>query len=133
MHLNPYLSFNGECESAFKFYAEVLGGKIEGIMKYAGTPAEEHVSTEWRDKTMHAHLNLGEASLMGADVPPDRYKKPAGVSVTLQLKDTAESERIFAALSEGGNVTMPMQQTFWASRFGMVTDRFGIPWMINCE
>lgn len=133
MNLHPYLTFKGECEVAFKLYEKILGGKIEGIIKYAGTPAEEHCPEDWKDKVMHAHLELGNASLMGADAPPDRYQKPAGISVTLQLRDVAEAERIFNSLSEGGSITMPLQQTFWASRFGMFTDRFGIPWMINCE
>jgi PhnB protein len=82
---------------------------------------------------MHVHLNLGSQGLMGADSPPDSYQKPQGMSVTINLKDVAQSERIFNALAEGGNVTMPLQQTFWATKFGMVTDRFGTPWLINCE
>ena len=78
-------------------------------------------------------LSIGSQTLMGADSPPDGYQQPQGISVTINLKDVAESERIFNALAEAGNVTMPLQTTFWATRFGMVTDRFGIPWLINCE
>jgi PhnB protein len=133
MNLNPYLLFRGECEAAFKFYEQTFGGKISGIMKWGGSPGERQAPENWHDKVMHAHLAIGDQGLMGSDPPPDYYKEPAGFSVALNLKDTSEAERIFVALSEGGNITMPLEKTFWASRFGMVTDRFGIPWMINCD
>jgi PhnB protein len=133
MQINPYLLFNGQCEAAFKFYAQCLGGKIEAMMTHAGTPAEPHVPPEWRDKILHARLVVGDQVLMASDAPPDRYAPPNGFSVSIQLKDTAEGERIFNALAENGKVTMPFAQTFWAARFGMLVDRFGIPWMINCE
>ena len=133
MKCNPYLTFNGQCEAAFKFYERCLGGKIEGIMPHEGTPAAEHVPAEWRNKVLHARMVVGDTVLMGSDAPPDHYEKPKGFSVTLQIKEPAEAERIFHDLSEKGSVQMPIQQTFWASRFGMLTDRFGIPWMINCE
>lgn len=133
MPLNPYLSFNGDCEAAFKFYEKCLGGKIEMMIPHAGTPAEEHVPPEWKNKIMHARLNLGDGLLMGGDAPPGMYQKPAGINVALQLKDPAQAEKIYAALSEGGTILMPIAETFWAARFAMFTDRFGIPWMINCE
>lgn len=133
MQLNPYLLFNGQCEEAFKFYAECLGGKIDGMMIHAGTPAEEHVPTEWRNKILHARLLIGDQALMASDAPPGRYNQPQGFSVSIQLKDRAEGERIFNALAQGGKVTMPFEQTFWAKGFGMCVDRFGIPWMVNCE
>jgi PhnB protein len=133
MQLNPYLVFNGECEAAFKFYAKCLGGKIEAMMTHAGTPAEQHVPPEWRDKILHARIVVGDAVLMASDAPPDRYQKPQGFSVSIQINNQAEGERIFRALSENGSVQMPFEQTFWASRFGMCVDQFGIPWMVNCE
>jgi len=133
MQLNPYLTFNGQCEAAFKFYEQCLGGKIEAMMPHAGTPAEEHVPVEWRDKIMHARLAVGDGVLMGSDAPPERYEKPRGFSVSLQVKDPAQAERAFHALAEGGAVQMPIQPTFWAARFGMLVDRFGTPWMINCD
>ena len=133
MNINPYLTFNGDCQTAFKFYEQTLGGKIEAMMPHAGTPAEQHTPPNWKDKILHARLVAKGQVLMGSDAPPDRYKKPQGLSVSLQLTDVPESERIFAALAEKGTVAMPLQQTFWAVRFGMLTDRFGIPWMINCE
>ncbi len=133
MQLNPYLFFNGQCEAAFKFYAQVLGGKIDGMLTHAVTPAEQQVPAEWRDKIMHARLIVGDQVLMASDAPPDHYEKPTGFSVSIQIKDKAEAERIFNALAEGGKVQMPFGQTFWAAGFGMCADRFGIPWMVNCE
>ena len=133
MQVNPYLVFDGRCEAAFKFYAQVLGGKIEAMMTHEGTPAAEHVPAQWRSKIMHARLVVDGMLLMGSDAPPDRYEEPKGFSVTLGLAEPSEAERIFKALAEGGTVRMALAPTFWASRFGMLTDRFGIPWMINCE
>ena len=133
MQLNAYLLFNGQCEAAFKFYEKCLGGKIEAMMVHAGTPAEQFVPAEWRNKILHARLTVGDAVLMASDAPPGRYEKPKGFSVSVQVKDPAQAERIFKALSEGGTVTMPMEKTFWAERFGMLVDQFAIPWMVNCE
>ena len=133
MQLNPYLTFNGQCETAFKFYEQCLGGKIAFMIKHKGSPIENQVPAEWGDKILHARLTIGDEVLMGSDAPPDRFEKPKGFSVALQIKDPAEAERVFNALATGGVVQMPIQQTFWATRFGMVADQFGIPWMINCE
>jgi PhnB protein len=133
MKLTAYLTFNGDCEAAFKFYERCLGGKIEMMMPHAGTPAEGQVPPEWLDKIMHARLSVGDELLMGSDAPPDRYEAPQGFSVSIQIKNPADAERIFAALAEKGTVQMPIQQTFWAARFGMLVDQFGIPWMVNCE
>jgi PhnB protein len=133
MQINPYLTFNGQCETAFKFYQQVLGGKIEAMLPHEGTPAEQHVPAEWRKKIMHARLVVGDKVLMGSDAPPGHYEAMKGFSVTLGIDKPAEAERIFQALAKDGTVRMPLQQTFWAARFGMLTDRFGTPWMINCE
>jgi PhnB protein len=133
VHLNPYLIFNGQCEAAFRFYEQCLGAKIVAMMTHAGTPAEAQVPAEWRNQILHARLAVGDAVLMGSDAPPDRYEIPKGFSVSLQVKDPAEAERLFQALAENGTVQMPIQKTFWAARFGMLVDKFGIPWMINCE
>ena len=133
MKLNSYLNFNGQCEAAFKFYEKCLDGKIEGTFTYEGSPMAKDVPAEFRNKLMHATLVIGDQVLMGADVPPGRYRKPEGFSVAIGLKDVAKAERIFKSLSEGASVQMPIQETFWAVRFGMLTDKFGIPWMINCE
>lgn len=133
MQLNPYLFFNGNCETAFKFYAQVLGGKIVAMMPHEGTPAAEQVPPEWRKKIIHARLMVGDKVLMASDAPPDRYDAMKGFSVTLGIEDPAEAERIFHALAENGTVRMPIAPTFWALRFGMLVDQFGTPWMINCE
>jgi PhnB protein len=133
MRLIPYLTFNGQCETAFKFYEQCLGGKIEAMMTHVGTPMEQQVSPEWRDKIMHARLVVGDQTLMASDAPPDRYQAPRGFSVSVNVKDPADAERMFHALAENGTVQMPIQNTFWSARFGMLVDRFGIPWMINCE
>lgn len=133
MQLNPYLTFDGRCEEAFKFYAKSLGGKIEAMMPHAGTPAEQHTPTEWRNKIMHARMTIDGQVLMASDAPPSHYQPPKGISISLQIKEVKEAERAFNALAENGTIQMPIQETFWAQRFGMVTDQFGIPWMVNCE
>ena len=134
MKLNPYLTFSGQCEMAFKFYEKTLGGKIEAMMTAEGTPMEQHVTPDWRTKIMHARLTVGDTVLMGSDAPPGRQEPMKGFSVTLNIDEPAEAERVFLGLSEKAqSVTMPIQETFWARRFGMLTDQFGTPWMINCE
>jgi PhnB protein len=132
MQLNSYLMFDGRCEEAFQFYTQVLGGKIEAIMKHTGTPAEQHAPPEWRDKILHACLNVGGTKLMGSDMPPDSYEEPKGSFVNINVEDPAAAERIFHALEEGGAVRMPIAKTFFAERFGMVVDRFGVAWMVHC-
>jgi len=133
MQINPYLSFNGNCEEAFKFYEKTLGGKIEAMIPHEGTPAADFVPGDWRAKIMHARLVVDGEAIMGSDSPPQYQQKPAGFSVSLNLSDAAKGKGIFEALSEGGEIKMPFQETFWAKGFGMVVDRFGTPWMVNCE
>lgn len=133
MSLSIYLSFNGQCEEAFKFYEKCLGGKITFALTFGNSPAANQAPAEWRNKIMHSSLVVGDRMLSGADAPPDRYQKPQGFAVTIEIKEPAEAERIFNALRENGQVQMPMQETFWAHRFGMLTDQFGIPWMVNCS
>ncbi len=133
MQFNPYLFFSGQCEEAFKFYEKLLGGKIIAMMPHEDTPAENAVSPEWRKKIIHARMEVGDQLLMGSDAPPDRQSQPQGFSINISFTDPAEAKRMFEALAEGGSVMMPFSETFWAKGFGMLTDRFGIPWMINCE
>jgi PhnB protein len=133
MQMNPYLYFDGNCEAAFKFYEKVLGAKIDALMTHEGTPAGEHVPAEWLTKILHARLTIGEQVLMASDAPPGRFEKQAGFSLNLGFTDATEAERIFHALAENGSETMPIAETFWAVRFGMLVDQFGIPWMVNCE
>ena len=130
MNMNPYLSFNGQCEAAFKFYEQCLGAKITFMMTWEGTPMADQAPPGWGKKILHATLAIGEQVLQGSDSPADDEHK--GFAIALGMEDPAEAERIFQALSENGKVQMPLQQTFWALRFGMLTDQFGIPWMINC-
>ncbi len=133
MQMNPYLTFNGKCEAAFKFYEKVLGGKIAFMMRYSEAPAGTPTSAELKDKIMHARLAVGDEVLMGSDAPPQMCEPMKGMSVTLNFDKPADADRVFAALAENGSVRMPIQETFWAQRFGVLTDQFGTPWMINCE
>jgi len=133
MQLNTYLLFDGNCEEAFNFYAQTLNGKIESMMPHKGSPAESHTPPEWQDKILHARMTVGNQVIMASDAPPGRQAKPQGFSVNIGVTDPAEADRIYGALSEGAKITMPIGQTFWARRFAMFEDRFGIPWMINCE
>lgn len=132
MEVNPYLLFDGNCEAAFHFYAESLGGGIDAMFRYEGTPAEEHMPAELRKQIIHASMRVGDTILMGSDAPPGHYEKPGGFSVSLQVSTPEEAEHVFLTLSQAGTVSMPIQPTFFAARFGMLVDRFGIPWMINC-
>lgn len=133
MQLNPHLSFNGHCEAAFRFYEKCLGGHITVMMTYGESPASGQVPADWRQKIIHATLTLGSQRLTGADTLPDHYRKPQGLSVLLSIGDPVEADRIFHALAEDGTTELAIQETFWARRFGMLTDQFGTPWMINCE
>lgn len=130
MQINPYLHFSGTCEEAFNFYEAALGGKIASMMTYKDAPVE--VPAEWRGKIMHATLAFGDTVVMGCDSQPAHYEKPAGFAISLNMTEAAEAGEIFEKLAEGGNIRMPLQKTFWAQAFGMVTDRFGTPWMVNC-
>ncbi|MFQ4139246.1 VOC family protein [Nodosilinea sp. PGN35] len=133
MQVNPYLMFDGQCEAAFKFYHQVLGGELGDMMTFAGSPAEAEVPAEFANKIMHTQLTFGDWAIMGSDCPPGQYDAPKGFSVSLQIPDPDKAEHIFQALAEGGTIQMPLEKTFWAQRFGMAVDKFGIPWMINCE
>ncbi|MGB2592853.1 MAG: VOC family protein [Candidatus Acidiferrum sp.] len=133
MQLNAYLLFNGQCEEAFRFYEKALGGKIELLSNFGDSPMAGQVPAEWGTKVMHGRMTLGDTYIMGSDAPPGRYQAPQGFSVSLGVKEAAEAERIFQELAQDGKIHMPIQKTFWSVRFGMLVDRFGIPWMINCE
>jgi PhnB protein len=132
MRSNPYLSFNGQCEEAFRFYEACLGGKIAMLMTYGTSPMAGQAPPEWHGKVLHVTFHLGESVLQGSDALPGHYVKPQGFSVALSMDDPAEAERVFDALAYEGTVELPLQQTFWAQRFGILVDRFGIPWTMNC-
>ena len=133
MQLNPYLYFDGQCAEAFRTYERCLGGRIEVLLTHRETPAAETTAPEWQDKIIHGRIRIGDALVLASDAPPGHYTRPAGYSVTLRAKTAEEAERVFRDLGEGGTVTAAMAETFFASRFGMLTDRFGIPWMVLCE
>ena len=133
MQVNAYLLFDGRCEEAFRFYEKCFNGKIVAMLTHKGTPAEAHVPAKWVDKILHARLDIGDQVLMASDSPPDRYEKPAGFSVSLRVKTPTEAQQLFNALAEKGEIRMPLEKTFWSPSFGMLVDRFGIPWMINTE
>src|SRR5262249_18285275 len=133
MQIDPYLSFKGTCEQAFKFYERCLGGQIAGIFTYGDSPMAGETPPEWHKKIMHARLVVGDNVIMGSDSPPQYQEDTKGFSVSLGIDNAAEAERVFNALSENATIKMPLQQTFWAYRFGMLIDQFGVPWMVNCE
>jgi PhnB protein len=132
MQVSPYLSYNGNCEAALKYYEKVLGAKIEAMMTYEQAPESMPVGPDWKKKIMHAHITIDGEVIMASDSPPDYFQKPQGISVALQVEDVADAERKFKALAEGGTVTMAFEKTFWAKGFGMCVDQFGIPWLVNC-
>lgn len=133
MKLNPHLNFNGQCAAAFQFYEQRLGAKPVFSLSYKESPMADQFPAEIGDQIMHATIEIGGVLVMGADSPPGYYVQPNGFCVSLSVDGSAEAERIFDALAENGTVNMPLQQTFWALRFGMVIDQFGIPWMVNCS
>lgn len=126
-----YLFFNGDTRAAFEFYAKVFNGKIVGMLTHRETPATKDVSEEWQDKIINAQLQIGDQMIMASDAPPQYRTGMSGFSVSVDVEDLAEAERIFNALADGGTVNMPFTPTFWAKGFGMVKDKFGTPWMIS--
>ena len=130
MAVTAHLSYSGHCREAFTFYAQLFGGEPM-MLAYADTPMAKEVPPEWGEKIVHATLSLGGSRLAGSDVQPDHYRRPQGFSVLVDVKGVEEARRIFTALAAGGSVEMPMQETFWSPAFGVLTDRFGIPWEIN--
>ena len=132
MQVSPHLHFNGDCEAALKFYEQTLGARITFMMPFEGSPAAGEVPETWQSKILHASIKIGDNMVTAADAPPGYFHKPQGFSLTIGTQDSIAADRLFKALSQGGSVQMPMQETFWAARFGMLTDRFAIHWMINC-
>jgi len=132
MQMNAYLSFRGDCEEAFLFYADCLGGTVGQLFRYAGSPMAKDVPADWQNKIMHGSLTVGDQVFMGGDVAPERYESPKGFSLSLHLDDVNEAERVFAGLATNGSIIMPLEKTFWAARFGMLIDQFGMPWLVNC-
>ena len=128
--LQIYLSFNGDCEAAFRFYEQRLGATMGGMFPYANSPMS--VPPEWQAKIMHGSITLGGITIAGADPIPGQYERPQGFRVFLEVDDPVETDRLFNALAENATIEMPIQETFWSLRFGVLTDQFGIPWTISC-
>ena len=133
MELTTSVHFGGQCEAAFKFYERCLGAKIASMLTWGDSPVATQVPPEWQKKVLHARLMIGDSALVGGDFPPEQHKQPKGFSLLLAIADPVDAERVFAALAENGTVGMPMQKTFWSSRFGVVVDQFGLQWDISCE
>jgi len=132
MQVNPYLFYNGNCEAALRFYAKVLGARIEDMLTYETGPAEMPIPPEWKKKVMHARISIDGEVIMASDAPPGNFHQPQGFAVSLQVEDPADAERRFKALAEGGTVNMAFGKTFFSRGFGMCVDQFGTPWMVNC-
>lgn len=135
MKIVPSLSFQGQCKEAFEFYAEVLGGKITAAFSYRDAPPGMPISPGCEDWLMHCWLDIGDQSIMGADMEkqwaPNIDKPKNGFDVTLHTPDRAQAERWYNALAEGGRAVMPFGETFWSPGYGNLVDRFGVPWMVN--
>ena len=125
-----YVNFAGKCAEAFKFYEQHLGGTITMMMRHGEQPNGPDVPPEWRRAVLHARLSIGGTELLGADIPPDRFQPIRSAYLTLTLGTDQEADRVFALLSDGGQIFMPMQDTFFASRFAMLRDKFGTSWML---
>jgi PhnB protein len=132
MKANINLSFNGNCAQAIRFYERSLPGKIAFMLTWGESPLAKDAPPEWRTKICHSTLVVGDTTFHGVDVLPGTYEPPRGFSIVLGIDDLAESDRLFRLLGEGGQIRVPQQETFWAQRYSMVVDRFGIPWEINC-
>ena len=130
MKLYTYLNYGGNCRQAFEFYAEHLGGRIEMLMTHGEMPGPSQVPPERRNDVLHARMAIGGATLLGADVPPERFQPMRSAYLSLSLDSDEEAERIYALLSEGGQIFMKMEETFFAHRFAMLRDRFGTSWML---
>lgn len=131
MKLNAYLNFGGNCAEAFRFYEKHLGGKIGMMMTHEQAPQPSKLGPDWKHKVLHARITIGDTEVMGADIPS--YQPMRSVYLSLGVASDGEAERIFKALSDGGEIFMPMQETFFASRFAQLRDKFGTSWMIIHE
>ena len=131
MVLNTFLNFGGNCEEAFRFYERHLGGRITMLMRRVEQPDQPITWPGWEKSIQYALMDLGETQLMGSDVPPDRFQPMRSVYLSLTVHSAVEAERIWALLCDGGQIFMPMEETFFATRFGQLRDKFGTSWMIS--
>jgi PhnB protein len=130
MKVNPYLNYGGNCEEAFRFYEQHLGGKVTFMMTHEQAPTPSNIPDSWKKKILYAHMIIGENEIMGSDVPADRFQPMRSVYLSLAVGSNEEAERIHALFSQGGEIFMPLQETFFAFRFSMLRDKFGTSWMI---
>ena len=133
MKLLTYLNYGGNCRQAFEFYARHLGGKITMLMTHGELPDPSKVSPGRKDAVLHARIDLGETTVLGADIPPERFQPMRSAYLTLLVSSDDEAERVYTLLAEGGQIFMPMEETFFAHRFAMLRDRFGTSWMLIHE
>jgi PhnB protein len=131
MKLNTYVNFAGKCAEAFRYYEQHLGGQVGMMMTHGQAPDQTRIEPDWKDAVLHARITIGDTDLLGADIPGAEPMRSA--YLTLGVDSDSEAERIYAALGDGGRVLMTMEETFFASRFGQVQDRFGMNWMILHE
>jgi PhnB protein len=130
MHVQPYLFFEGRCEEALEFYRRALGAEVEMLMRFKDSPDPGACPAGAQDKVMHASFRIGDSTVMASDGRCQGQPSFQGIALSLTAADDAEAERLFGALAEGGQVQVPLAKTFFSSRFGMLSDRFGVPWMV---
>lgn len=130
MHVQPYVFFDGRCEEALEFYKKAIGAQVEMVMRWKDSPDKSMCSPDNADKVMHAQFKVGDSTIMGSDGRNTGNPNFQGFALTINARDEAEVDRLFAALGEGGKVTMPLAKTFFSPRFGMLADRFGMNWML---
>jgi PhnB protein len=133
MRVSPHLCFAGSCRAAFTAYHSILGGSLVTMLTYGESPMAGRVAPELHSQIIHATLRVGDLELTGVDIPPSEYRTPQGFFVTITVDDVAEAQRIFNALAEEGQVILGFKSTFWSPGFGVLVDRFGVPWELNCE
>lgn len=132
MNVQPYLSFEGRAQEAMDFYKSALGAKVDMVMHFKDAPSEVQgqIDAKAKDKVMHAAFHIGDTQVMATDGRCSGKAEFSGISLTLNASSNGEAEKLFGALGNGGKVTMPMSETFFAHRFGMVADKFGVNWMV---
>lgn len=133
MHISPHLCFDGQCREAMQLYQGILGGTLQTMLTYGETPTASSIESRWHERIVHATLVLDEVELTGVDMIPGSYQRPQGFFVTITVAGVARAEEIFTALGQGGEIKLPFDKTFWSPGFGVLVDRFGIPWEINTD
>jgi PhnB protein len=132
MRVQAYVTFNGRCEEALEFYKKSVGAEVTGLVRWKDSPdADMKPPPGFEDKIMNAAFRIGETALMADDGMDEKHAAFNGMRLAIEVTDDAEAKRVFTALGQGGNATMPLMKTFWTSSFGMLTDKFGVPWMVN--